>query len=345
MDAPRICRRAGGSRRLLYTTSGVRRCPVCSREFDERFQVLAPPLEEVFDTVECALRAAQGRERGIPPDRGVVTAPLLRREPPPTRPQRSRGFFRAMPAAVALPGMFVAALALVAAGTAASVYLWGRSLGGRAQLASPSTIESSNSALPSVPAAIEPSRPTRRAPVAKNTARLPVRYSIRRSAAGEPSHSSGHSHSVAHAHTAPSARQVARPSGERPVHLHPILKSPLSAPAAPSHPVLAPVPPQTTPAPEPSTPAASTQTSTFSQEQTSTRRHPKRSVNAKAKRRGETHDKTHEKKNAQSNEQAGGKKDGGKGGSPPASKGAHEDKGQDAGGGGDKGKAKGKGKH
>jgi hypothetical protein len=102
------------------------RCRICGREFDPRgFQVVLPGLGLGFDRVDCALEASAA---GVP----------LVESPPPLpvaapRPALALPAVAAPPtaagAASARPPLLVGAnLALLTAGTAATIYLWMRVL-------------------------------------------------------------------------------------------------------------------------------------------------------------------------------------------------------------------------
>lgn len=102
------------------------RCRVCGREFDPRgFQVVVPGLGMGFDRVDCALEAS------------VAGVPLVESPPPlpiAARPQAlalpvvamaGGPSFPAMAPASTGPTLLVGAnLALLAAGAAATIYLW-----------------------------------------------------------------------------------------------------------------------------------------------------------------------------------------------------------------------------
>jgi hypothetical protein len=99
---------------------------VCGREFDPRgFQVVVPGLGMGFDRVDCALEASAA---GVPL---VATPPPLPIATRPAAPARSAVAMAggtpapAAAAAIAPPSLLLGAnLALLAAGAAATVYLW-----------------------------------------------------------------------------------------------------------------------------------------------------------------------------------------------------------------------------
>jgi hypothetical protein len=106
-------------------------CRVCGRQFDPQgFQVMVPGLPYGFDRVDCALEA---HALGLPPERVVEPAPAVMRALPTP--------LAAVPALAGVPGGSVrvesarpqfwagANLALLAAGTAATIYLWLRVFG------------------------------------------------------------------------------------------------------------------------------------------------------------------------------------------------------------------------
>lgn len=105
-------------------------CRVCGRQFDPQgFQVMVPGLKHGFDRVDCALEALAV---GLPPPRAPDAAPAPARAlPTPLAP---------VPALAAVPTIarvesdrpqLLAGvnLALLAAGTAATIYLWLRVFG------------------------------------------------------------------------------------------------------------------------------------------------------------------------------------------------------------------------
>jgi hypothetical protein len=103
----------------------VARCRVCGREFDpRRFQVVVPALGQGFDRVECAEQALSVLGPAAVP---VPLAPVER--PVPAVPSAAG----ASPVATGAEGrrllLLGANLALLAAGTAATVFLWFRVFG------------------------------------------------------------------------------------------------------------------------------------------------------------------------------------------------------------------------
>jgi hypothetical protein len=106
-------------------------CRVCGRQFDPTgFQILVPALNLGFDRVECALEASA---LGLPPQQSTEPAP---------DPVRSLPAPAAVPALAAGPPVAMAGeadlrpqvlaganLAVLAAGTAATIYLWLRVFG------------------------------------------------------------------------------------------------------------------------------------------------------------------------------------------------------------------------
>ncbi len=102
------------------------RCRVCGREFDPRgFQVVVPEFGMGFDRVDCALEASAG---GVPLVASPPPLPIAARPPARALPAvaMAGGPSLALPAAAAArPSLLVGAnLALLAAGTAATIYLW-----------------------------------------------------------------------------------------------------------------------------------------------------------------------------------------------------------------------------
>ena len=134
-------------------------CRVCGREFDpNEFQVVVPGLGEGFHSVECAQAASA---LGLPP---VVTPPVPA-VVGPLVPAAAAGAAVAGTAAAGAPAAAAASsapavvganLALLAAGTAATIYLWLRVFGADAT----SVVLPTEGAAPafersSVPAAID----------------------------------------------------------------------------------------------------------------------------------------------------------------------------------------------
>jgi hypothetical protein len=106
------------------------RCRVCGREFDPRgFQVVVPGFGMGFDRVECALEASANGVTlvesppplPIAPPRPALALPAVATAGGPPLPVA--GAASARP-----PALVGANLALLAAGTAATVYLWMRVL-------------------------------------------------------------------------------------------------------------------------------------------------------------------------------------------------------------------------
>lgn len=101
-------------------------CRVCGRDFDPlRFQVVVPGLGQGFDRVECAEQA----RALLGPSTAPIPVPAVVRPFPAPSPALA-----AVPALASLaearrPLLVGANLALLAAGTAATVYLWFRVFG------------------------------------------------------------------------------------------------------------------------------------------------------------------------------------------------------------------------
>jgi hypothetical protein len=109
-------------------------CRVCGRQFDPQgFQVMVPGLEDAFDRVDCALEASA---LGPPPSRDVEPVPAVLRTLPPAAapvPAFAGGPTMLSAAETVRPSFLAGAnLALLAAGTAATIYLWLRVFGGDA---------------------------------------------------------------------------------------------------------------------------------------------------------------------------------------------------------------------
>jgi hypothetical protein len=103
------------------------RCRVCGREFDPRgFQVVVPGLGMGFDRVECALEASA---TGVPLIESPPPLPIAAPRPALALPAvvTAGAGLPAAGAASARPPVLVGAnLALLAAGTATTIYLWMR---------------------------------------------------------------------------------------------------------------------------------------------------------------------------------------------------------------------------
>jgi hypothetical protein len=102
------------------------RCRVCGREVDPRgFQVVVPGLGIGFDRVDCALEASSG---GVPLVATPPPLPIAARPPAlalPTVAMAGGTAASASAAATATPTLLVGAnVAFLAAGAAATVYLW-----------------------------------------------------------------------------------------------------------------------------------------------------------------------------------------------------------------------------
>lgn len=121
-------------------------CRVCGREFDPgRFQVVVPGLGQGFDRVECAeqARTLLGPAAALPPLTAVV-------HPSPAAAPAALAAAAPLVAAAAdgrRPLLVGANLALLAAGTAATVFLWFRVFG-----ADPAAFELSDPGLAAAPA-------------------------------------------------------------------------------------------------------------------------------------------------------------------------------------------------
>jgi hypothetical protein len=103
-------------------------CRVCGREFNPRgFQVVVPGLGMGFDRVECALEASA---TGVPLIESPPPLPVAAARPALALPAVAVAGAATLPVARAAserPPMLVGAnLALLAAGTAATIYLWMR---------------------------------------------------------------------------------------------------------------------------------------------------------------------------------------------------------------------------
>jgi hypothetical protein len=106
-------------------------CRVCGRQFDPQgFQVMVPGLKHGFDRVDCALEASAV---GVPPPRSVEPSPAVVRALPPSTaamPALAGGPPTVVQAESVRPQLLTGAnLALLAAGTAATIYLWLRVFG------------------------------------------------------------------------------------------------------------------------------------------------------------------------------------------------------------------------
>lgn len=105
-------------------------CRVCGRQFDPTgFQILVPGLKLGFDRVECALEASA---LGVPPERADEAAPDAGRSLPSAAPVPALAggpVLMAGAAGLRPQALAGANLALLAAGTAATIYLWLRVFG------------------------------------------------------------------------------------------------------------------------------------------------------------------------------------------------------------------------
>jgi hypothetical protein len=102
------------------------RCRICGREFDPRgFQVVVPGFGMGFDRVDCALEASAA---GVPLVESPPPLPIAARPQAlalPVVAMAGGPSFPAMAAARTGPTLLVGAnLALLAAGAAATIYLW-----------------------------------------------------------------------------------------------------------------------------------------------------------------------------------------------------------------------------
>lgn len=101
-------------------------CSICSRSFDDRFRVFAPPHPEPFDRIECARRAAVAwgaDERKAPILLPTIEALRPHSEPPPALIGRVGIAALALSALVPAQAALAGGAALLTGGTAASVYL------------------------------------------------------------------------------------------------------------------------------------------------------------------------------------------------------------------------------
>lgn len=111
--------------------AAVPECPICRQSYDGQFQVFVPPHNEAFDTVACARRAAEVRDwdktAPVPVILPMIESVYARSEAPVATVARRRrvaalaGFDLAHGQAALATGV-----GLLAAGTAASIYLWAR---------------------------------------------------------------------------------------------------------------------------------------------------------------------------------------------------------------------------
>lgn len=102
------------------------RCGICGNEFDPLgFQVVVPELGAGFDRIECARQARRLAPVGTPP----ALLPLAAIAEPAPAGASGLLALAAVPERERRPLLGAAALGLLAAGTAASVFLWLRILG------------------------------------------------------------------------------------------------------------------------------------------------------------------------------------------------------------------------
>jgi hypothetical protein len=106
-------------------------CPICRRSLDGRVQVFVPPHHEPFDTVACAERAAQvwawDKDAQVP----VVEAVDARADThvASAAPRPGSAALAALVLTPRQQAALVTGICLLAAGTAASIYLWPRPRG------------------------------------------------------------------------------------------------------------------------------------------------------------------------------------------------------------------------
>ncbi|HXV58020.1 MAG TPA: hypothetical protein VD704_09140, partial [Gaiellaceae bacterium] len=102
-------------------------CRVCGREFDPHgFQVVIPGLGQGFDRVECALEASA---LGLPPTATAAPLATVLRPLPAGPPVGAAPVLATATAGERPPFLVSANLALLAAGTAVTIYLWLRVFG------------------------------------------------------------------------------------------------------------------------------------------------------------------------------------------------------------------------
>lgn len=111
-----------------YTSAGMPECPICRREYDDRFSVFVPPHPEGFDSIECAQRAAAIWAASEPAPVILPTVEVVPAQPVEDDRRASAAPRRGLAALAALalvPGQaaLAAGVGLATAGTAASIYL------------------------------------------------------------------------------------------------------------------------------------------------------------------------------------------------------------------------------
>jgi hypothetical protein len=103
-------------------------CPICRRSYDDRIQIFVPPHHQTFDTVACAQRAAEawGWDKSAPVP--VIEAVDARSEThaDSASPRRALAVLGALVLAPGQRAALATGVCLLAAGTAASIYLLAR---------------------------------------------------------------------------------------------------------------------------------------------------------------------------------------------------------------------------
>jgi hypothetical protein len=161
----------------------VLECPICRQPYDGRIQICVPPHHETFDTVACAQRAAEawGWDKAAPVP--VIEA-VDRRSQTRVAPVTPRRQIAALAGFVVAPGRGALATGacLLAAGTAASIYLLVRTPGEAAGVSvvaagvpdSRQTIRRPRAATP--PPAVAPARPVTKAVYPRRPIKAGVTY-------------------------------------------------------------------------------------------------------------------------------------------------------------------------
>jgi hypothetical protein len=102
-------------------------CPICRRTYDARFAIFVAGVDEPFDTIDCARRATSAGALGLAPA-ATASRPTLEVVVPgqaPAEPAPTRRGIAAFSMLMVPPrqAALAAGVGLVAAGTAASIYL------------------------------------------------------------------------------------------------------------------------------------------------------------------------------------------------------------------------------
>jgi hypothetical protein len=216
---------------------------------------MVPGLKHGFDRVECALEASA---LGLPPARELEPPPPMARALPPAVPALAGGPAVLAGAASLRPQAVAGAnLALLAAGTAATIYLWFRVFGADAVLPFPFGSASPAFERTSVAAVVDLTPPPEARPLAESGVRgggsqpaLPVPAPVVAAAQGGGTLVSNKAPAKKHKqHARRNRGPVARPNAPTPPPAPPQEPTPTRSAPAPSFPVPSSPPPSRVPGP------------------------------------------------------------------------------------------------